>query len=64
VGTTAGAAVLLTTSMLLGDLLALPNQVETRLAIGYLVVIGSVVVFLLYLVVLRYSARREQPADL
>ena len=54
VGMTAGAAVLLTASLIAGESLALPKQPQTWLAIGYLVVIGSVVVFLLYLVVLRY----------
>jgi len=56
VGMTAGAAVLLAGSMLVGDPLVLPERVETWVAIGYLVVIGSVLVFLLYLVVLRYWA--------
>jgi drug/metabolite transporter (DMT)-like permease len=34
----------------------LPQRIEAWLAIGYLVVIGSIVVFLLYVVVLRYWA--------
>ena len=54
VGMTAGAAVLLTAALIAGESLALPKHPQTWLAIGYLVVIGSVVVFLLYLVVLRY----------
>jgi drug/metabolite transporter (DMT)-like permease len=56
VGMTAGAAVLLAASMILGDPLAFPVRAQTWLAISYLVVIGSVVVFLLFLVVLRYWA--------
>lgn len=56
VGMTAAAAVLLAGSLVAGDPPVLPTRVETWLALGYLVVIGSVVVFLLYLVVLRYWA--------
>ncbi len=56
VGMTGGAALLLAASMVAGDPLVLPQRVETWLAIGYLVVVGSAVVFLLYLVVLRYWA--------
>jgi drug/metabolite transporter (DMT)-like permease len=54
VGMTAGAAVLLAASVIAGETLTLPQYTQTWLAIGYLVVIGSVVVFLLYLVVLQY----------
>lgn len=53
VGMATGAAVLLAASVVAGDPFALPQQGETWLAIAYLVVVGSVVVFLLYLVVLR-----------
>jgi drug/metabolite transporter (DMT)-like permease len=53
-GMTAGAAVLLAASVIAGESLALPQSTQTWLAIGYLVVIGSVVVFLLYLVVLQH----------
>ncbi|WP_407709111.1 DMT family transporter [Arthrobacter nitrophenolicus] len=53
VGMTSGAAVLLTAAMAAGDPLVIPQRIETWLALGYLVVIGSVVVFLLYLVVLQ-----------
>jgi drug/metabolite transporter (DMT)-like permease len=56
VGMTTGAAVVLAASMLVGDPLVLPQRVETWVAIGYLAVIGSVVVFVLYLVVLTYWA--------
>lgn len=54
VGMTAGAAVLLVASVIAGESLTLPRDTQTWLAIGYLVAIGSVVVFLLYLVVLQY----------
>ena len=53
VGMTTGALVLLAASMIAGDPLVLPQRRETWLAIGYLVVIGSIAVFLLYVVVLR-----------
>src|SRR5215207_8534716 len=54
VGMTAGAAVLLIASLLTDEPIVLPQRPETWAAMAYLVVIGSVVVFLLYLVVLRY----------
>lgn len=54
VGMTAGAVVLLTASRIAGDPLVAPARAETWAAVGYLVVFGSVGVFLLYLVVLRY----------
>jgi drug/metabolite transporter (DMT)-like permease len=54
VGMTAAAAVLVAASLIAGDPLVFPRHAETWLAISYLVVIGSVAVFLLYLVVLRY----------
>ena len=57
-GMTAGAAVLLAASVIAGESLALPQSTQTWLAIGYLVVIGSVVVFLLYLVVLAPGRHR------
>lgn len=56
VGMTAGALVLLAASKITGDPFVLPQGIETWLAIGYLVVIGSIVVYLLYAVVLRYWA--------
>jgi drug/metabolite transporter (DMT)-like permease len=56
VGMAAGAALLTIGAVLAGEALALPEDSETWLAIGYLVPIGSVVVFVLYLVVLRYWA--------
>jgi EamA-like transporter family len=56
IGMTAGAAVLLTASLVADEPIVLPHRPETWAAMAYLVVIGSVVVFLLYLVVLRYWA--------
>jgi len=59
VGMAAGAAVLWAASVIAGDPVAIPKRAETWVALGYLVVVGSVVVFLLYLLVLRYwSASR------
>ncbi len=59
VGMAVGAVLLLAGSALVGDTWALPRLAATRLAVAYLVVVGSVVVFLLYLVVLhRWSASR------
>jgi drug/metabolite transporter (DMT)-like permease len=55
-GMTAGAALLLAASAVVGEQWALPKQAETWLAVAYLVVIGSGVVFVLYVVVLRYWA--------
>ena len=56
VGMTAGAAVLLAASLVADEPIGLPHRPETWAAMAYLVVVGSVVVFLLYLVVLRYWA--------
>ena len=56
VGMGTGAVLLLAGSMVAGESHALPQQVATWAAVGYLVVVGSVVVFVLYLVVLRYWA--------
>jgi drug/metabolite transporter (DMT)-like permease len=56
VGMAAGAALLTIGAVLAGEALVLPEDSRTWLAIGYLVPIGSVVVFVLYLVVLRYWA--------
>jgi drug/metabolite transporter (DMT)-like permease len=50
----AGAVVMATVSRLAGDEWALPELGETWLAIGYLVVVGSAVVFSLYLFVLAH----------
>jgi drug/metabolite transporter (DMT)-like permease len=56
IGMTAGAAVLLAASLVADEPMVLPHRPETWAAMAYLVVIGSVVVFLLYLIVLRYWA--------
>lgn len=56
VGMSAGAIVLLVGSRIAGDAFVLPRRVETLAALGYLVLAGSIAVFLLYLVVLRYWA--------
>jgi drug/metabolite transporter (DMT)-like permease len=54
VGMATGAALLFVGSVLAGDSIALPQRTATWTAVAYLVVIGSVVVFVLYVVVLRY----------
>jgi drug/metabolite transporter (DMT)-like permease len=56
IGMTAGAAVLLAASLVADEPIVLPQRTETWAAMAYLVVVGSVVVFLLYLIVLRYWA--------
>ena len=59
VGMLAGGALLVVGSMLAGEPLVLPQRAATWVAVGYLVAVGSVVVFVLYIVVLRYwSASR------
>jgi drug/metabolite transporter (DMT)-like permease len=54
VGMTAGAALLVAGSVAAGESIVPPRRAATWAALGYLVVVGSVVVFLLYLFVLRY----------
>lgn len=54
VGMTVGAAVLLAASLLAKERWGVPHQAETWAALAFLVVVGSVVVFQLYVVVLRY----------
>lgn len=54
IGMMAGAAVLFAASVLAGEEIVLPARTTTWLAIGYLVPFGSIMVFVLYLVVLRY----------
>ena len=49
-----GAVLLLAGSLLARETVELPQQAETWLALAYLVPVGSVLVFVLYLVVLRY----------
>lgn len=59
VGMTFGAALLLAGSLLAGDPIELPRRDETWIALSYVVVVGSVGVFLLYLFVLgRWAASR------
>jgi drug/metabolite transporter (DMT)-like permease len=59
VGMTTGAVVLIAGSLLAGQSMEIPDKVATWVAIGYLILVGSVVVFVLYIVVLRYwSASR------
>lgn len=54
VGLTVAAVALLGASLLAGEPHALPRQPETWAALAYLVVLGSVAVFVLYVLVLRY----------
>ena len=54
-----GAALLLVASVLAAEPIELPRRNATWAAVAYVVVVGSVVVFLLYLVVLhRWAASR------
>ena len=53
VGMAVGAVLLIAASVLAGEPHPLPRRAETWAALGYLVVVGSVVVFVLYLYVLR-----------
>lgn len=54
VGMATGALLLLGGAVVSGERLELPDRAATWFAIAYLVPIGSMVVFVLYLVVLRY----------
>jgi drug/metabolite transporter (DMT)-like permease len=54
VGMTAGAVLLVGGAVIGGDPLVLPQRPVTWVALGYVVLVGSVIVFVLYLVVLRY----------
>ena len=59
VGMTFGAALLVLGSVVAGAALELPERESTRLALVYVVVVGSIFVFLLYLAVLgRWPASR------
>jgi drug/metabolite transporter (DMT)-like permease len=59
VGMGVGAVLLVALSFVFGETVELPERSETWLAIGYLVVVGSGVVFVLYVLVLRFwSASR------
>jgi len=53
-GMAVGALLLVVTSIAAGEQIELPDRTATWLAIAYLVVAGSALVFVLYLVVLRY----------
>jgi drug/metabolite transporter (DMT)-like permease len=54
VGMGIAALLLVTGSLLVGETIELPEHGETWAALAYLVVVGSVVVFSLYIVVLRH----------
>ncbi len=56
VGMATGGALLLIGSVLVGEPVVLPERGPTWVALGYLVLVGSIVVFVLYLFVLRYWA--------
>jgi drug/metabolite transporter (DMT)-like permease len=59
VGMAAGAVVLIVASLLAGEVVVVPEQARTWLALAYLVAVGSGVVFVLYVFVVRYwSASR------
>lgn len=59
VGMGAAAVLLIGGALLVGEEIALPERAQTWIALGYLVVVGSIVVFGLYVLVLRYwSASR------
>ncbi len=59
VGMTAGAAILIPLSLLVGESLVLPERAATWIALSYMVAVGSGLVFVLYLVVVRlWSASR------
>lgn len=52
-GMAAGALLLLALTLVFGDTIATPRRVETWAAIAYMVAVGSVLVFVLYVVVVR-----------
>ena len=54
VAMTAGAAVLIAGSVIAGESLVVPRRAATWVALTYLVLVGSVVVFVLFLFVLRH----------
>jgi drug/metabolite transporter (DMT)-like permease len=56
VGMTVGAVLLIAAALLADEPIVLPHRPETWADMAYLVMVGSAVVFLLYLVVLRYWA--------
>jgi drug/metabolite transporter (DMT)-like permease len=59
VGMAAGVAILIPLSFLFGETAAIPEKAETWIALAYMVIVGSGVVFVLYAVVIRlWSASR------
>ena len=54
VGMATGAVFLLAVTLVAGDAMELPERVATWTALAYMVLVGSVFVFVLYLVLLRY----------
>ena len=54
VGMSTAAALLFAVSLVAGESLELPQRTATLVALGYLVTAGSILVFVLYVVVLRY----------
>jgi drug/metabolite transporter (DMT)-like permease len=54
VGMTTGATILLLGSILAGETIEVPRRAATWAAVSYLVAVGSVLVFVLYVVVLRH----------
>jgi drug/metabolite transporter (DMT)-like permease len=54
VGMSAGSIVLIVLTLLVGNAITLPSQPETWTALGYMVLIGTGIVFNLYLFVLEY----------
>jgi drug/metabolite transporter (DMT)-like permease len=59
VGMATGAVLLVVGSLVAGEAIAAPQRASTWAALAYLVVVGSVLVFVLYIVVLgRWSASR------
>jgi drug/metabolite transporter (DMT)-like permease len=62
-GMAVAAIVLVAASLIVGEPRVLPRRVETWIALGYLVVIGSIVVFVLYMfVVQQWNASRASYA--
>jgi drug/metabolite transporter (DMT)-like permease len=53
VGMATGAILLVAATLLAGEPMVVPKRAETWLALGYLVVVGSILVFVLYVVVVR-----------
>jgi drug/metabolite transporter (DMT)-like permease len=63
VGMAAAAVVLVAASLFAGEPRVLPTRAETWIALGYIAVIGSIVVFVLYMIVVRlWNASRASYA--